>query len=210
VLADEGESLATLAQKFACSKSLVRDFIMLASLPEDLEKPYMQGKLGRKKVLALARDRKKPVEATQVLGSRVQLQSLQGTRPVMDKSARRGEIAKYATLVVDWVHSTNLAPCNWEPFFRQVILVLYGPFRWLLSENAPRSNEIRPGQDPVKVIKRCKPHFGSAVSMPDVINMHLDWLARWIQIVVPDRELMKEALGRAEAALVREAWAVPR
>jgi hypothetical protein len=165
---------------------------------------YLQGKLGRKKVLAQARRRRSPVQSTRAAGSDAQVE--RDGSSVMTESERQSEIASYATLVMNWLRSTALAPCDWEPFFTQVDLALYGRFPWLFSENAPRLNEIRANLEPGQVIECCKPDSGSGVSMSDIINMHLDWLARWIQIVVPDRELMKEALGRAETILVREAW----
>jgi len=46
--------------------------------------------------------------------------------------------------------------------------------------------------------------------VPDFINKHVEWLARWIQILVPDKELMKEALDRGKAVLTHEAWGAPR
>jgi hypothetical protein len=107
---------------------------------------------------------------------------------------------------MDWLRSTCLATCDWEPFFQQVDLALFGPFPSLFSDNASLFNGASPGQDAWEVFKRCKPQLGREVSMPDVINKHIDWLARWIQILIPDRELMKEALGKAETILVREAW----
>ena len=58
-LHDQGYSLAELAVKFGCSKSLVRDLVSLANLLDDLEQAYLEGKLGRKKVLEMARAGKK-------------------------------------------------------------------------------------------------------------------------------------------------------
>lgn len=37
-------------------------------------------------------------------------------------------------------------------------------------------------------------------------KVDVTWLARWAQRVIPDRKLMREAIGMAEATLVREAW----
>ena len=52
-------SLSELAKQAGCSKSLVRDLIKLASLPQDLETAYLEGKVGRKKVLEMVRTRRK-------------------------------------------------------------------------------------------------------------------------------------------------------
>lgn len=204
-LAEQGGSLATLARKFRCSKSHVRDLIMLASLPRDLQQAYVQGRLGRKKVLALARAHTKQVQITDETSSELQEQPQQNSDLIMSESERQAYIAQHAKLVVDWLRSTTLSPCDWEAFFRQIDLALYGPYPLLFAENAPRHTKISPEEDPWQVIRRCKPQLGTEVSLPDVINKHIDWLARWIQIVVPDRELMKETLGTAETVLVREA-----
>jgi len=206
VLAEQGESLGKLARKAGCSKSQARDLVMLGTLPEDLEHAYLQGKLGRKKVLALARARKSSAQTSRVTASGVQLQVLQGSHPAITESERHSEIEKYGTLVMDWVRSTDLAVCDWELFFRQVDLALYGPFRWLFSENAPRRDDIKASQDPWRIIKRCKPHLGNELSIPNVINNNLSWLARWIQMVIPDRKLIEEALATAKVTLEHEAW----
>ena len=209
-LVEQGESLSKLARRAGCSKSQARDLVMLGSLPEDLEQGYLQGKLGRKKVLALARTRRKPVQEMQATDSGMQSQAAQSSGPAMTESQRQGEIDKYAKLVTDWVRSTNLGSCDWEPFFNQVVLALYGPLPWLYSKHAPRRNEIRPDQDSLHVIKRCKPKMEAELFVPDFINKHVEWLARWIQILVPDKELMKEALDRGKAVLTHEAWGAPR
>ena len=71
---------------------------MLGSLPEDLEQAYLQGKLGRKKVLALARTRRKPVQEMQATDSGMQSQAAQSSGPAMTESQRQSEIDKYAKL----------------------------------------------------------------------------------------------------------------
>ena len=66
-LHDQGSSFAELAVKFRCSKSLVRDLVRLASLPDDLKQAYLEGKAGRKKVLEMDRaNRKNKVKAKAV------------------------------------------------------------------------------------------------------------------------------------------------
>lgn len=64
---DHGQAaFAELAVKFGCSKSLVRDLVRLANLPGDLKQAYLEGKVGGKRVLEMARARKKKVEAKAV------------------------------------------------------------------------------------------------------------------------------------------------
>jgi len=115
-LVEQGESLSKLARRAGCSKSQARDLVMLGSLPEDLEQGYLQGKLGRKKVLALARTRRKPVQEMQATDSGMQSQAAQSSGPAMTESQRQGEIDKYAKLVTDWVRSTNLVPATGSHF----------------------------------------------------------------------------------------------
>lgn len=55
--------MAELAEKFGCSKSLVRDLLRLANLPDDLKQAYLEAKVGRKKGLKMDRTRKKKVES---------------------------------------------------------------------------------------------------------------------------------------------------
>lgn len=83
---------------------------------------------------------------------------------------------------------------------------LYGLFPWLFAEEAPRPGGIRPNKDPVEVIKRYKPQVGEEHSRADVLNNLVTGLARWAQRVIPDRKLMREAIGVAEATLVRGVW----
>lgn len=107
---------------------------------------------------------------------------------------------------MDWVRG-ELAPCDWGTFFKQIKLGLYGPLRWLFTSEAPRLGEIRPNANPLKVIEECKDESAEKASMPDVLNHHVAWLARWIQRIIPDRRLMLDALDAAERKLLREAWA---
>ncbi len=207
-LLDQGDSLAEVAQKIDCSRSQVRNLAMLANLPKDLEEAYLQGKVGRKKVLAMVRARRNAVAAKEVGATGELLPGNPGQYPVPapNSEERQKKGSEYAKLIIDWAHSTDLAPCFWSPLFQQINLALYGPFPWLFRNEAPRSQEIRPHADPVKVIKACKVEGGDERSMPDIINDHVTWLARWIQRVIPDPRLMRQALAIAEATLVREAW----
>jgi hypothetical protein len=56
---------------------------MLASLPRDLQQAYVQGRLGRKKVLALARAHTKQVRITDETGSELQEQPQQNSRQIL-------------------------------------------------------------------------------------------------------------------------------
>ena len=173
-LADCGATLGTLARKFGCSKSHVRDLIMLASLPRDLQQAYVQGRLGRKKVLALARDTKQ-VQISDETGSELQEQPKQNSDLIMSESERQAYIAQRAKLVVDWLRSTTLSPCHWEAFFRQIDLQrCMVPTRYY-SRKCSTSHKNQPGGGPLA-------SYQDAASLNselgffylDVINKHID------------------------------------
>jgi hypothetical protein len=206
-LCDEGASLNDLAEKFGGSKTRARDLVSLAGLPEDLKQGYLEGKLGRKKVLALARARNKATQASEVVSSQEDLpkKSQPSPLPVITAEQRQKKLEEYTKLIMDWFHSLDLAPGFWADVFSQVNSALYGAFPWLFADEAPRPNENWAETDPQKVIKLCKP-VGQEDPMPEVLNNLVRWLARWTQRVIPDRKMMRESLAMAEATLLREAW----
>ncbi len=227
----EGTSLAGLAKKLGCSKRHVRDLVELADLPEDLKRGYLEGKLGRKKVLTEARARVKAAQKTEAMVTTKEVPTTPqpsasgmpqpnapgtpkpsapvkpqpSTPPVMTVEHYRRKVEENVELAMDWFHSRDLPPGFWEPFFSQVDLALYGPFPWLFTEEAPRPGENWAGKDPQEVIKLCRPE-GKEDSMADIVNNLVKWLARWIQRVIPDQKMMLDVLALAEAALLREAW----
>ena len=208
-LHEQGLSLAVIAEKFGCSKTLARDLVDLASLPKDLEEAYLQGKMGRKAVLEMARNKrrngnKKENEAKakdKAAGRVAQNNSKHNSPPAMTEVERQLRTAEIAPIVVEWVYSLNLTTYDLEPFGDQVNTALYRGCHWLFMKEAPKPEEIKHGADPWKVIERCKVDSKNANSMPDVINNHVMWLARWIQRVTPDCVVMKEALAQAETKL---------
>lgn len=242
LLHEQGLSLAEVARKFGCSKSLVRDLVLLANLSNELEENYLQGKLGRKAVLRMARavrrrarekaaatreelqknpqqesfseaevnaianrDQNPSPEATVAFGIKEPKKgSGRSSPPIMTKEEREKRVTENATLIIDWFHSVDLAPCYWDDFFEQVKLGLYGSFHWLFSAEAPQPNEIRPDEEPWKVIKRSKVERKNPQFVTDIINDLVTWLARWIQRVIPDRKMMEDAFYRARRQLLRE------
>lgn len=212
-LHEQGLSLAVIAEKFGCSKTLARDLVDLASLPKGLEEAYRQGKIGRKAVLEMARNKrrnenKKENEAKakdKAAGRVAQNNSKHNSPPAMTEVERQLRTAEIAPIVVEWVYSLNLTTYDLESFWDQVNTALYRGCHWLFMKEAPKPEEIKHGADPWKVIERCKVDSKNANSMPDVINNHVMWLARWIQRVTPDCVVMKEALAQAETQLRREA-----
>jgi hypothetical protein len=237
-LHDQGASMTELAEKYGRSKSHVRDLLKLAGLSDDLRQPYLGGKLGRKKALAAADARKKASKATQIVSVKPDLPkappspppackeavehavvaSSKGKPPEKPRPSPPPEVSaelykkikeEATTLVVDWVRST-LAICDWEAFFKQVGLALYGVFPWLFTSEAPKPGEINLNEDPLKVIERCKIEEVESGCGPDVLNNNVKWFARWIQRVILDRKLMKEVISAAETTLIREAWKTPQ
>lgn len=205
-LHEHGHSLAELARKFGCSKSLVRDLVLLASLPEELEQAYIQKEMGRKAVLKRVRaEKKQVVSKTPVLASEPQNDMRENFLSVLTKEERDKKITEHAGLIIDWVHSIDLAPCYWEGLFEQVKLGLYGPFRWLFSTEAPPMDEIKPDEASWELIKRFKTKSKNPGNMAEIINGHVTWLARWIQRVIPDRTMMEDAIDQARGHLLLEA-----
>ena len=205
---EEGSSYAELASKFHCSKSLVRDLVALASLPKDLEEAYLQGKVGRKKALKMGQARKKEIEANaeETVTAKVpQKDPKPNPKPVMTEPEPQKWITEFATIIVDWVRSLKLAPYDLETFLSQVNYGLYGRFPRLFTDEAPKPGEVHPHEDPSKVIERCKVDGGNPQFMHEVINNDIAWLARWIQRVIPDWLMMKEAFAQAETKLRRMA-----
>lgn len=122
-------------------------------------------------------------------------------KPVMTEKERQKRTAELATITVEWVRSLKLAPYDLEMFWGQVNSTLYGGLPWLFTPEAPKPGGINPGEDPLKVIERCKVTGGNPQFKPDVINNHVTWLAQWIQRVSPDWAVMKAALAQAEFPL---------
>ncbi|TAM80277.1 MAG: hypothetical protein EPN47_16090 [Acidobacteria bacterium] len=204
-LHDEGYSLAELALKFDCSKSLVRDLVELANLPKDLEEAYELGKMGRKKVLELARTGKSPSKPQEVISPQKPTKPEPASAPMMSQEERERKASGGADLVIEWFRSTGLPPCDWEMCWSQVNSGLYGRLLLLFTSEAPKLGEINPDEDPRAVIKRCQVKSKSPASMADVINDSVKELARWSQRIFQDREVMKKAFTRAESQLRREA-----
>jgi len=123
----------------------------------------------------------------------------------MSAEERQEKISGYAQLIVDWIRQTDLRPCDYGTFFKQVDSALDGTRPWLFSNEAPKPDEIHPKEDPWKVIARCKVVRGNPQSAPDVINNAVTRLARWIQRVIPDREMLKEAIVKAKVPLLNQA-----
>ena len=242
-LHDQGSSLAELAVKFRCSKSLVRDLVRLASLPDDLKQAYLEGKAGRKKVLGMDRARKKKVESkeaavTEDLKEAQQQKPLPEAKaivatnpqknpppkaqtvvapgdfqhlliriaaPEMTEEERQKKVAEHAKLIIDWFRSLNLAFSFWPGYWSQVNAAMYGPFPWLFADEAPQPHEIRPGVNPLEVIKECKVERKNPQFVTDIINDLVAWLARWVQRVIPDRVMTEDAIDKARGQLLREA-----
>lgn len=204
-LHERGLSLAELARKFGCSKSLVRDLVELASLPKELEQAYIQGQIGRKAVLKRARAEKKQVAPKKpALAPEPQNDAYQNFVLVLTEEDREKKVTENAQLIINWFHSLNLASCYWEGFFQQVKFGLYGPFRWLFNSEAPQPDEIKPDENPWDVIKRCKVEKGNPRFVTDIVNDLVTWLARWVQRVVSDRAIMEDAIDQARRTLLRE------
>ena len=207
-LHEQGLSLAVIAETFACSKTLARDLVDLASLPKDLEEAYLQGKMGRKAVLEMARKRRQKESGTKanqkVTAGMVPTNSRQDPAPSMTEAERQAKIADLVPIVVEWVNSLSLTAYDLESFWDQVNTALYRGCHWLFTDEAQNGDKISSGEDPMKVIERCKVTGGTSQLMPEIINNHVTWLARWIQRLIPDWVMMKEALAQAEAQLRRE------
>ncbi len=243
-LLDQGYTLAKLAEKFGCSKSLVSNLVQLANLPDDLKRAYLEGRTGRKKVLEMARARKKKVEKKEAVttedSKNYQLQKpspepkafvtanpqqnpppkseavvapddlqrllIRIAVPAMtEEEERQKRVAGYARLIIDWFRPLDLAPCFWQGFWSQVNAALYGPFAWLFADETPQPHEIRPGANPLEVIKECKVERKNPQFMTDIINDLVTWLARWVQRVISDRTMMEDAIDQARSQLLREA-----
>lgn len=205
-LHQKGYSLAELGRRIGASKSLARDLVALASLPKDLEEAYLQQKIGRKTAVKMARARKKQVDPkSPVITTEPPNDTCQNSVPDLTEEEREKTTAENAQLIIDWVHSIDLAPCYWEDFFEQVKLGLYGPFRWFFSAEAPQPHEIYPGENPWNVIKRCKVERTNAQFVTDIINYLVTWLARWIQRIISDQAIIENAVDRARGHLLREA-----
>lgn len=201
-LHEHGRSLAELARKFGCSKSLARDLVELAHLPEDLEELYLQGELGRKKALKTARAGKKQANSrTSDVSTMLQNDTHHNSTRVLNEKDRDKSVG----LIIEWVRSPDLEPCDWEGFFQQVKFGLHGPFRRLFSAEAPKPHKINPDEDPREVIKRCKAEGGNPNSVPGIINNAVVWFARWVQWIIPDRAMMEDAIDKARGQLLREA-----
>lgn len=52
------------------------------------------------------------------------------------------------------------------------------------------------------MINRCKVEGENPQTAPDVTNNAVTWLAHWIQRVIPDQRLMKEAISQAKTQLL--------
>ena len=201
-LHEKGQSLAEIAGKHRYSKSLVRDLVNLASLPRDLEEAYLQGKIGRKTVVKMARARRSAVKKNPPAPIQ-QPQPKQNPVPVMTEEERERKISKGAALMIEWLRTTGLAPCDVEMFFSQGNSALYGGLPWLFTSEAPKPDDINPGEDPWAVIKRCRVQDNKAKLVTDIINNNVTWLARWIQRVFPDREIREAVLDLAERQRLR-------
>lgn len=55
------------------------------------------------------------------------------------------------------------------------------------------------------MIARCKVVGGNPQSAPEATNTAVTWLARWTQRVIPDREMVKEAIVKAKVPLLNQA-----
>lgn len=204
-LHEQGLSLAELGRKFGCSKSLVRNLVLLASLSKELEQAYIQRKMGRKAVLKMARARKNQIESkTPVVTVGPQREASRKSAPVLSEEEREKRVRECARLIIDWFHSLELAPCDWEGFFQQVKYGLYGPFRWIFRQEAPKPHENNADEDPCKVIESCRVEDGNPNFVPDIINNAVTWLARWAQRVIPDRAMMEDAIDQARGQLLME------
>lgn len=201
-LHQKGHSLAELGRTIGRSKSLARDLVALASLPKDLEEAYLQGRIGRKTAVKMARARrsaakKNPPPQTQ------QPQPKENPVPVMSEEERDKRITEGADLIVEWFRTTELAPCDGEMFWSQVNSALYGGLPWLFTSEAPKPGEINPEEDPWAVIKRCRAKSEGKASMADVINDRVKELARWSPRVFPDRKTRDAAIDLARRHLLR-------
>lgn len=216
-LYEQGYSHEKLAEKFQCSKSLVRDLIYLGGLPKDLEEAYLQKELDRKKVLEKTRARKNPNKPTVPVTPEIPPKITSRNPPPkqaavvrsekthqnppspMNEEGRQEKISEYAQLIVDWMPQTGLRPCDYRSFFKQVESALDGTRPWLFSNEAPKPDEINPNENPREVINRCKPEDGNPQTAPEVTNNAVTWLARWAQRLIPDKGIMKEAISKAKA-----------
>jgi len=123
----------------------------------------------------------------------------------MTEAERQEKIPEYATLIVEWFPSTDLAHCDWEMFWEQVNSALYGGFPWLFKDEAPKPNGTIPDEDPWKVIEWRKVKNKDLKFVNDIINHNAPWLARWLQRVIPDQAMVKAVLHQAETQIRREA-----
>lgn len=222
-LFEKGYSPEKLARKFRCSKSLIRELIILGGLPKDLEVAYIERKADRKEVLKKARARKSSSVSTALLKPEAPLEvSGQNPQPetavvVRTEAAwqnppsqtteedRQEESSRYAHIIVEWLPQTGLRPSDYRTFFKQVDSALNGTRPWLFDNEAPKPGEIQPNGDPWKVINLCKVVGGSPQSAPDVTNNAVTWLARWLQRLIPGDELMKDTISEARALLLEQA-----
>ena len=218
-LFEQGYSHEKLAERLRRNKSLIRELIILGGLLKDLEEAYLEGKVDRKKVLKMARARKNDIKSTAPLTPENPQRVLDQNPPpeptavvrtgkrqqssvsAMTEEERQEKISEYAKLIVDWVPQTGLRLCDYGAFFKGVDSALDGTRSWLFRNEAPKPHEIRPDEDPWKVIQHCKVVGGNPQSAPDVTNNAVTWLARWIQRVIPDQEMIKEAISRARTQL---------
>ncbi len=100
----QGASLAELAKKLGWSKKRVRDLIELADLPDDLKRGYLEGKLGRKKVQAVARARVKAARKTEVIfaATEVAMTSQPSPLPAMTAEQRQKMVEEHARRIMEW------------------------------------------------------------------------------------------------------------
>ena len=222
-LFEQGYSHGELAKTFGCKTGVIRERIILGSLPEDLKEVFLEGKIDRKEVLKIYRARKnngkstvpfRPETPQRIMDLNPQPapaavvrtnETRQNPPSLMTEEDRQEKISEHAKLIVDWIHQTGLRPCDYRTFFKQVESALDGTRPWLFSNEAPKPHEIKPDEDPWKVINRYKVENIPSQSAPDVTNNAVTWLARWVQRLIPDRGRMKEAIAKAKALLLDRA-----
>lgn len=199
---EQGYPLGKLAETFRCSKSLIRELIILGGLPKDLEEAYLQKKINRKDVLIHARARKNHGRsAGHPVSDRSQNKPDQIPASVINEEERQKKIMEGAKLIVEWYPTAGLSLCDCKAFFEQVDSVLDGTRPWLFRKEAPQPHEVRPDEDPQEVIRRCRIMDGNPQLATDIVNNAVTWLARWVQRVIPDWEMMTEAITKSKEQL---------
>lgn len=179
---DAGWKKRGLARELRCSEGLVRQLIDSAKMQE-----HSTG-IGRKEAVKMAVQER-------------QAQRQQALAVAADQRPRLRQ--EWLKRFVEWVHD-SVAACDRPMFMSEIRNGPYSIRQAQFAKASPKPHEIRPGADPRKVIRNCRPEGKNFSEVCELIEDRIEWFARWGPRVMYDKSLREEVLAKAEQIFERE------